>query len=45
MLARAERRSKHASKLVEKWKLRLIQMDREGVEAKQAKLWHDDQQE
>jgi hypothetical protein len=43
MLARAERRSRQASKLVEKWKLRLADLDREGVAAKQAKLFADDQ--
>jgi hypothetical protein len=43
MLARAERRSRQALKLVEKWKLRLADLDREGVAAKQAKLFADDQ--
>lgn len=43
MLARAERRSRQASKLVEKWKLRLADLDREGLAAKQAKLFADDQ--
>ena len=43
MLARAERRSRQASKLVEKWKIRLADLDREGVAAKQAKLFADDQ--
>ncbi len=42
MLARAERRSRQALKLVEKWKVRLAELDREGVAAKQAKLWADD---
>jgi len=42
MLARAERRSRQATKLVEKWKLRLAALDREGFAAKQAKLWADD---
>ena len=45
MLARAERRSRQASKLVEKWKIRLAESDREGVAAKQAKLFADDQPE
>ncbi len=45
MLARAEKRSRKASKLVEKWKARLANLDREGVAAKQAKLWADDQPE
>jgi hypothetical protein len=43
MLARAERRNRQASKLVEKWKSRLVELDREGVAAKQAKLFADDQ--
>jgi hypothetical protein len=42
MLVRAERRSGQASKLVEKWKTRLADLDREGVAAKQAKLFADD---
>ena len=42
MLLRAERRSRQASKLVEKWKARLADLDREGIAAKQAKLWTDD---
>lgn len=43
MLARAERRSRQAEKLVEKWKARLIDLDRAGVAARQAKLWSDEQ--
>jgi hypothetical protein len=43
MLARAERRSRQASKLVEKWKSRLADLDREGVAAKQTRLFADDQ--
>ena len=43
MLARAERRSRQAAKLVEKWKLRLAELDRTGVAAKQARLWADEQ--
>ena len=43
MLARAERRSQQASKLVEKWKLRLAYLERAGVAAKQTKLFGDDQ--
>jgi hypothetical protein len=39
MLARAERRSRQAAKLVDKWKSRLVELDRSGVAAKQAKLW------
>jgi len=42
MLARAERRSSQALKLVEKWKLQLAELDRAGIGAKQAKLWADD---
>ena len=45
MLARAERRSRQAASLVDKWKARLAELDREGVAAKQAKLWANDQQE
>ena len=45
MLARAERRSRQALKLVEKWKARMAALDREGVAAKQAKLFADDQPE
>ena len=33
MLLRAERRSRQASKLVEKWKARLADLDREGIAA------------
>jgi hypothetical protein len=43
MLARAERRSRQAAKLVDKWKLRLAELDRPGVAAKQARLWADEQ--
>jgi len=42
MLARAERRSRQAAKLVEKWKSRLAELDRAGVAARQAKLWADE---
>ena len=42
MLARAERRSRQAAKLVEKWKSRLAELDRAGVAAKQAKLWSEE---
>ena len=45
MLARAERRSRQVLKLVEKWKTKLAELDREGVAARQAKLFADDQQE
>jgi len=43
MLARAERRSRQAGKLVDKWKLRLDELDRAGVAAQQAKLFADEQ--
>jgi hypothetical protein len=42
MLARAERRSRQAWKLVEKWKATLADLDRQGVAAKQTKLFADD---
>ena len=42
MLACAQRRSRQAAKLVEKWEARLADLDREGVAVKQAKLWADD---
>lgn len=42
-LARAERRSRQVAKLVDKWKLRLAELDRAGVATKQAKLWADEQ--
>jgi hypothetical protein len=45
MLARAERRSRQALKLVEKWMATLAGLDRQGVAAKQAKLFVDDQPE
>jgi hypothetical protein len=45
MLARAERRSRHADKLVHKWKSRLAELDRQGVAAKQTKLFDDEQTE
>jgi len=45
MLTRAERRSRQALKLVEKWKVKLADLDREGVAEKQAKLFADDQPE
>ena len=43
MFARAERRHRRASKLVEKWKTRLAEFDRQGVVAKQAEPFADDQ--
>jgi hypothetical protein len=42
MLARAEKRCRQAAKLAEQWKMRLADLDREGVSATQAKLWADD---
>jgi len=42
MLARAERRSRQAAKLVDKWKLRLVELDRAGVAARQAKVWSEE---
>lgn len=41
--ARAERRSRQAGKLVDKWKLRVAELDRDGVAEKQARLWADEQ--
>lgn len=43
MLARAERRSRQATKLVDKWKSRLVELDRAGVAAKQARLWSEEE--
>ena len=43
MLARADRRNRQALKLVEKWKTKLVELDREGVVARQAKLFVEDQ--
>jgi hypothetical protein len=42
MLARAERRSRRALKLVEKWRAKIAALDREGVAVKQARLFADD---
>ena len=42
MLARAERRSRQALQLVEKWKTKLTDLDQEDIAAKQAKLFADD---
>ena len=42
MLARAERRSRQALKLVEKWKTKLADLDRERGAATQAKLFAED---
>jgi len=42
MLVRAEKRQQQATKLVEKWKLRLTELDRAGVAARQARLWAEE---
>ncbi len=42
MLARAERRSRQALKLVEKWRAKIAALDREGVAVKQGRLFADD---
>jgi hypothetical protein len=42
MLARAQRRHRQVVKLVEKWKERVANLDREDVAAKQAKLWAEE---
>ena len=38
MLQRAEKRSRQAQKIVEKWKAKLMELDRAGVAVKQARL-------
>ena len=43
MLAHAEMHSRQAAKLVDKWKLRLAELNRDGVAAKQARFWADEQ--
>lgn len=43
MLARAEKRSRQALKIVEKWKVRRADLEREGIAAKQPRLWQDEQ--
>jgi hypothetical protein len=45
MLARAEKRHRQALKLVERWKLRIAELDRAGVAARQASLWADEHPE
>lgn len=45
MLARAEKRSRQAQKIVEKWKARLAELDSQGIAAKQARLWIEDHPE
>jgi F0F1-type ATP synthase membrane subunit b/b' len=42
MLQRAEKRSRRAQKLVEKWKAKLMELDRKGIAAKQALLWQEE---
>ena len=42
MLLRAEKRSRQAQKIVEKWKAKLMALDRAGVAAKQARLWQEE---
>ena len=42
MLQRAEKRSRQAQKIVEKWKAKLMELDRVGVAVKQARLWQDE---
>ncbi len=42
MLDRAEKRHRQTAKLVEKWKLRLAELDRAGVAARQARLWAEE---
>lgn len=42
MLQRAEKRSRQAQKIVEKWKAKLMELDRAGVAAKQARLWQEE---
>jgi hypothetical protein len=42
MLQRAEKRSRQAQKIVEKWKAKLMELDRAGVAAKQTRLWQEE---
>lgn len=42
MLQRAEKRSRQAQKIVEPWKAKLMELDRAGVAAKQARLWQEE---
>lgn len=42
MLARAEKRHRQSAKLVQKWKLRIAELNRAGVDAKQTRLWADE---
>ncbi len=43
MLARARKRSRQAQQIVEKWEVKLFELDREGVVARQPKLWQEEQ--
>ncbi len=43
MFARAERQLRRAANLVDKWKLRLAELDRAGIDAKQANLWPEEE--
>lgn len=42
MVLRAEKRSRQTQKIVEKWKAKLMELDRAGVAAKQARLWQEE---
>ena len=42
MLERTESVVLQAQKIVEKWKAKLMELDRAGVAAKQARLWQDE---
>jgi hypothetical protein len=42
MLKRAQRRQTRAAKLVEKWQMRIADLDRMGVDAVQPYLWSDE---
>ena len=42
MLARAEKRSRQALRTVQKWSLRLAELDRAQVAETQARLWHEE---
>lgn len=42
MLARAQKRSRQAQKIVAKWEAKLMELDREGVAIKQPRLWQEE---
>ena len=42
MLKRAQRQQMRAAKLVEKWKTKIVDLDRAGVAAIQPRLWTDE---